>query len=364
MKNILQVCRRYGTSVSDIAIIAARGFVKAGHRVSFFIMDEHYDGNHADKLDFDVQFFSPSPSKKTDRPLVASLRHLIKEHRFNLVITHRYKPCKLAVKATSGLAIDKRIAVFHGLQQFSSFSRKLFARMYLRNWTIISVSSAVKRDLMRSGAGFRENQVGVIHNGLYCREVESILLTKQKARKMLGIPQEAFVYGNVGRLSDSKNQLCLINAFAVVAKKEPQSILVIIGDGQRRNKLMHGIETLNLRDRIYLTGYQKNAIAYMKAFDVFVFPSKQEGFGMALLEAMVSGIPVIGSTSGGIQEVLGDYPYIAPCDDIGAMTEYMLKLAHIPPLERRALGAALKNRAQAHFDAASMESAYSSLIVP
>lgn len=102
----------------------------------------------------------------------------------------------------------------------------------------------------------------------------------------------------------------------------------------------------------------------MKAFDVFVFPSKQEGFGMALLEAMVSGIPVIGSTSGGIQEVLGDYPYIAPCDDIGAMTEYMLKLAHIPSVDRRALGAALKHRAQAHFDAASMESAYSSLIVP
>lgn len=100
---------------------------------------------------------------------------------------------------------------------------------------------------------------------------------------------------NVGRLRAPKAQADLIKAFAVFHKNFPNSKLDIAGEGPERIKLEALISSLNIKDAVRLLGNVSDIPRLLSAYDVFVFPSRYEGFSGALVEAMLAGIPVIAS---------------------------------------------------------------------
>lgn len=98
---------------------------------------------------------------------------------------------------------------------------------------------------------------------------------------------------SVGRLRKQKGHDLLITAFKKITNKYPQWKLIIIGEGVRRKNLEKQIQELKLQDKIFLPGCVNNPQNIIKQADFFVFPSRWEGLGNALLEAMSCGIPVI-----------------------------------------------------------------------
>jgi len=100
-------------------------------------------------------------------------------------------------------------------------------------------------------------------------------------------------YINLGRLSPEKDQKKLIDAFAIVKQKEPNSRLLILGDGPLRFELTAKIAKLGLQSSVYLLGSKPNPFPYLKRADCFVLSSNHEGQPMVLLEAMVLGKPVV-----------------------------------------------------------------------
>jgi glycosyltransferase involved in cell wall biosynthesis len=80
--------------------------------------------------------------------------------------------------------------------------------------------------------------------------------------------------------------------------------LAIIGEGGERKKLEELIKERHLEKKVFLTGFKENATSYLKAFDLFTFPSLSEGLGYTLLEAGLASLPVIASRTGGIPEVI------------------------------------------------------------
>ena len=113
-----------------------------------------------------------------------------------------------------------------------------------------------------------------------------------------------WVIGTVGRLSEEKKQIDLLRAFHDVRKSFPEATLLVVGDGEMRSQLTQVARRLGISESVTFTGFQSNISEYLEKMDVFVLPSRTEGFGIVLLEAMTMGLPVIATDVGGIPEII------------------------------------------------------------
>ena len=148
-------------------------------------------------------------------------------------------------------------------------------------------------------------------------------LAEANLRRELGLEARAFVVGAVGRLHQSKGMDVLIKAFRTGAAKD--AALVIVGEGRERAQLMRLCEGDR---RIHLIGFRADVRVCLRNFDLFVSPSREESFGLAILEAMESGTPIITTATEGPTEFLRDQPVtFVPPSSVSALTE-AIRQAH------------------------------------
>ena len=134
------------------------------------------------------------------------------------------------------------------------------------------------------------NKSMMIPNGINTELFRFRNIARMKLRRDLNV-ENKLVIGNVGRFEYQKNQLFTLDVFECFHKKNPDSVLVLVGDGVDKNKIQNKIDELHLNDVVILTGTQKNIPDYLSAFDIFLFPSHYEGLSIALVEAQCSGLP-------------------------------------------------------------------------
>lgn len=118
---------------------------------------------------------------------------------------------------------------------------------------------------------------------------------------------------NVGRLVPAKNQLALIQALQVVMKTYPDIHLTIVGDGALRHRIEAAIKALNLERSITLTGSlsKKQVRAELHRADAFVSVSLFEGFGVAMIEALAAGLPLVSTNVGVVKDLLIDQKHVS-----------------------------------------------------
>lgn len=164
---------------------------------------------------------------------------------------------------------------------------------------IIAVSEAVKADASKR-YGYSEKKAVVIFNGI---EVENfpLLALKTLAERKLKTGKINCVFGTIGRLEEQKGHKYLIRAFK--ESKLTDAKLIIAGQGSLHRPLESLIKKLRLKTRVELRGAVR-ASEFFKEIDIFVFPSLWEGMGIVLVEAALSGRPVIFSDVLGANEVL------------------------------------------------------------
>lgn len=123
-------------------------------------------------------------------------------------------------------------------------------------------------------------------------------------RRRCRIPAGAFHMVSIGELNQNKNHKIVIKAMACL--NNPNIYYTICGEGSERSRLVKLIRKLHMEKQIRLAGYQNDIASYLKSADCFVFPSVREGLGMAALEAMAMGLPVIASDNRGTREYMKD----------------------------------------------------------
>lgn len=137
----------------------------------------------------------------------------------------------------------------------------------------------------------------VINNGIDTETYRFSEEARNKKRKELGVDDETFLVGNVGRLVKDKNQERLIDIFAVFHKYNENSKLMIAGEGPMEEGIRNRIRQHNLDKAVMLMGARNDLEELYSAFDLFLFPSLNEGLGIVLVEAQVSGLPCIFSST-------------------------------------------------------------------
>jgi len=186
---------------------------------------------------------------------------------------------------------------------------------------IITVSSTVKGNL--KDLGFTENKIKVNSNGVDASYFEKIVPDKGTSNDGVFI----------GRLHPSKGIFDLVRIWKIVCKRKPAK-LSIIGDGDQRIKQALNTEIKNhgLSGNIDILGYvdSDQAFQLIRSSKVFVFPSCEEGFGIAILEAMACGLPIVAYSLPVYREVFGNKLVIVPPGDVNSMAKQILYLLENP----------------------------------
>jgi len=175
---------------------------------------------------------------------------------------------------------------------------KLLARFVSkRAEKIICISNAVKR-YMASTTGLPTEKLILIYYSVDIDKFESA----NKAQDLNF--SNKVVIGTIGRLVPQKSMETLITAFSSYSRNNPDALLVIVGSGKLEDKLKKLAIELGVDRKIVWTGQRKDIPSVIKAFDIFVLSSIYEGFGLVLLEAMASKVPIIATNVSAIPEVL------------------------------------------------------------
>jgi glycosyltransferase involved in cell wall biosynthesis len=155
---------------------------------------------------------------------------------------------------------------------------------------IICVSEGVKNNFVKNG--INESKCVVVHNGI-SSETKPLVPSREIKAKW-GIADTDIVIGTVGSLIKRKRVKDLIEIMHIIATTADYSVkCLIIGEGPERNNLVNLAKKKKLYDKIIFTGFQVDAVSYIKAMDIFVMTSEKEGLSRVILEAMLMGRPVV-----------------------------------------------------------------------
>lgn len=143
----------------------------------------------------------------------------------------------------------------------------------------------------------RTNKVVIVNNA-----IEASLYTFNESQRVHIRTErgwtDKFVVGHVGRFTHAKNHVFILDIFKEINRMHPDSILVLVGDGEDRKDIEEKIKTEGLESVVVLAGSVGNVHEYVQAMDVFLFPSLHEGLGMALIEAQAAGLRCFASEDG------------------------------------------------------------------
>jgi N-acetyl-alpha-D-glucosaminyl L-malate synthase BshA len=153
----------------------------------------------------------------------------------------------------------------------------------------------------------------------------------------------------------------VVRIFARVAKETP-SVLVMVGDGPERPAAEEEARALGVIGSVYFLGKIDAVAPLLADADVFLLPSQSESFGLSALEALASGVPVVGSNAGGLPEVIrnGETGLLYPVGDVDAMAQGALSILR-DPARRRAMGKAAARDARERFSLDAIVSQYEAL---
>jgi glycosyltransferase involved in cell wall biosynthesis len=248
----------------------------------------------------------------SDALALIRLIRLMRENRYDLIHTHTSKAGIVGRIAGYIAHIPIVVHTPHGhifYGYFSSLLTAIFTFLErIVTWktrALITLTNKEKQDYLARNIG----APGRIHPILSGIDLAPYLAPKPKRdgfRASIGLSPLDFVAGTVARLVPVKNHDGIVSAAALIDNRCPDLRFVFIGDGELRLALESRIRSLGLENRFVFLGWRNDIPECLAAFDLFVMCSHNEGMGRAFIEAQASGVPVIGSRVGGVEEAIAE----------------------------------------------------------
>lgn len=287
-----------------------------------------------------VRVLSLGGTEKLDARIIIRLFKLLRAEQPDVVQAFLFWANAAARACGRILRAFPVISSYHDEIVSEGWLVRLVDRLTLK-WTdrIVCCSGAVSRSVV-SRIGGKIEHCAIIPFGVNTDQFEP---TAAATRRELGLRDDGKVIGTVCRLVEPKKGLrILLQAMAELARRygQPPCQLLIVGDGPSRHELELLREQLGLSSWIVFTGSRRDIPRVLHALDVFVLPSLYEGFGIAILEAMAAGTPVIATAVGGIPEFVlpGETGLLVEPENIEALADAIDRLLSHPQ-QAQAMGA-------------------------
>lgn len=298
------------------------------------------------------------------KDLVALWRilRLLRRERIMLLHTHTSKAGFLGRLAARLARTPLVVYTPHGHIFYGYYGRALTALFILLERLaapltdrIVVLTEQEREEHLERGIGRREQFV-VIPSGVDLPALRAQAPPRGEARRRLGVSADCLLLVGVGRMVPIKGFDVLVRALPAIVKEQPAARLCLVGDGPDGPALEAEAHALGVGDRVVLAGAHEHVAPFLAAADLLVAPSRNEGLGKSLVEAMALGLPVVATRVGGIPAVVadGETGSLVPPDDPAALARAVGALLKDAELRRRA-GEAGRRRAE-QFSLAAMES--------
>lgn len=279
---------------------------------------------------------------------MSRLRKNLRQEPVDLIVCNSLKSYLLAKGAAVGLGIAV-VFWIHAIHRFMEGSiRPALFRWLVRRDPILAVSNAAM-------AAHRPTNHQGLHQIIY-NGVEDPMPNPQHVpypreyRKELGLPDDAIVFGFTAEFIDWKDHATLLKAFDALAAENPRVHLLLTGAGELSDEMKSKAAAMACHDRIHFLGARKDARRLLGVMDAYVHPSRGEAFGLAVVEAMLAGLPVVVSNEGAFVEIIqpDQTGLLFPAGNETALKQAMHRLANDPALARQ-LGDAARAYCLTHF---------------
>lgn len=209
--------------------------------------------------------------------------------------------------------VRKRIVHNHTGSCEHILLHKLLYPLFLTSYTdSIAVSEKAGEWLFPKGT------YTILENGIDCEKYRFSYIYRTEIRKKYGISDNTIVIGHLGKLHKSKNHHFLIQVFNAIHNKCPNSVLLLVGDGELRSKIEEEVERMGINDFVIFAGMQFETQKYLSAMDYFVFPSLWEGMPLSMIEAQASGLACFISDRIDAGVCITDAVYVLSLDKMNA----------------------------------------------
>lgn len=272
------------------------------NKVSFdFLLQTHVEGGYEEEAkELGANLYYYTPRKKNLKKYFTSINQFFKEnaHRYNAVHFHGMSftdiyPLVVARK----YGIKTRIVHTHSYSTHGLHNRLLHKYYKSRIHKLGTHWLACSKEARVWGYGGNRifNKSVTVPNGIDMEKFQFNKIDRITTRKKLGIDPSSFTICHVGAFRAVKNHTFLIDIFKEIYNQHPNSVLLLCGEGPTEKEIREKIKNEGLIDSVIFLGQRKKITDILSASDVFIFPSKYEGLGFALIEAQANGIPVLTS---------------------------------------------------------------------
>jgi glycosyltransferase involved in cell wall biosynthesis len=333
------------------ARLLAQGLREAGHDCRILAREGGLFAQWAAGDGFEVETFAGRGRSPWS---LWRVRRYLRRVRPHVLHTNDAHALSAAGLAALGLTIPARVTMRHVAFDLRWPSR--YRRLCDR---VICVSQAAA-DKCRA-AGLPQEHIRVVHPGVDGKRIAGG--DRERGRIAAGVGPDQFLLLAVGKLTQCKGHVFLLDALPAILARHPQVCLAVAGDGELLEPLRNQAARLGIAEKVRFLGYRNDVPDLIHGADLFVFPSCVEGFGCAAIDAMLAGVPVVTTTAGGLPEVTGmgeaDQPPTAwsvPPGEVRTLADAILEAIE-NPAERAARARHARVRAERHFLAERMVAA-------
>lgn len=259
------------------------------------------------------------------------IKKILNDEKITILDTHNPVASILSRLAAKSVGIKKVMYTVHGFFFYKGASLKnnlLFkpVEFVMARLTDIIITTNLEDYEAAKKMKVRKKVYYVPGVGVDVDNIAELNVEKSKKRAEFGIPEDSFVMTSVGESIKRKNHETAIKAFARVHTSD--MYYIVVGDGELYPYLKKLVKELDVEENVLLPGYRKDANEILKASDLYVFPSYQEGLSVALMQAMAAGLPVVASKIRGNVDCIiqGKGGITVQPDDIEGMSNAIVKL--------------------------------------
>lgn len=260
----------------------------------FIVMGEKAVNYHEAAKELGATIYKVSGLSQNPVKYFLEIKNIIKKNQYDVVFRHTdVATIAIDLIAARMGGAKRRIPHSHSTDSKHLLAHKLLRPILVANATEYFACSEPAAEWMYGEKICNNKKYTLVKNGIGLNRYVYDPTIRSEKRKELGIEDETLVVGHVGNFVYAKNHVFLLEIFAEVLKHNPQSKLLLAGDGELRKDIEKKVEELGIREKVVLLGTRNDIPQLLQAMDVYLFPSVYEGLPVALVEAQAAGLPCV-----------------------------------------------------------------------
>jgi len=353
MKILISCLSKSWGGLEMFSVTSALQLIKRGFDVQIIAYPNSYI--HKDCINKNIKIYTVKAGGYFHPLEVIKLSRFLRKNKFDVIHSQYSKDLWLLVPALK--LAGSNCSLFLTKQMGSFIVKKdfLHAALYKRVNCVLAISNVIKKNLLDT-CPLTPDKVKLLHNGVDTNKYNPTLFDGTKLRKELNIANNELAIGMLARLSYGKGHEEFLLSAKKLIEKNKKLKFVIVGDPSAGEdnyglKIKQMSVDLGLTEKVIFTGFRKDIPNVLSSFDIFVFPSHSEAFGIALVEAMSMAKPCIGTKSDGVLDIIVDDEtgYFFEKNNVDELTE-KIELLIDSKEKRTKFGLNSRKRAVENFD--------------